>query len=60
MLFCVCEFYVFVCCTRPTTDSRGHGSNEETAPGNGAGAGGELSDHSTREPGEEACMRVCV
>lgn len=45
---------VILCCINSKTDSRGHGSHAEEAPGNGAGDGGELSDHGTRESGEEA------
>lgn len=43
-----------------SADSRGHGSDEEKTPGDGAGAGGELPDHSTREPGEKVYARMCM
>lgn len=53
-----CMWAVIVSYLHSKTDSRGHWSSEEKTPGGGAGAGGEPSDHSTREPGEAA--RMCV
>lgn len=41
-----------------SADSRGHGGDEEKTPRDGAGAGGELPDDSTREPGEKVSARV--
>lgn len=40
-------------------DSRGHGSDEEKTSGDGAGAGGELPNDSTGEPGEKVSAHVC-